>query len=117
MTAWAGEPTEKEDVQPGSGTGLSPVHSWQRDQLTNPSEYGTEADAQPQIDLARAKQGFARYLTGVHAHPNFHQPREQQEVQNRQAVTGLVYSQDSNGVKYTVEDTSPGQLKHSSLGV
>ena len=72
-TAHAGVPAEKEDVSIAlaeSSAGLSQLQSlyMAQDQL-----YGVEVNAQPQTDLAHAKQAFAQYLTGVHGHPDIHE--------------------------------------------
>ena len=73
MTAWAGVPTEKQDasiIQAGPSTTVSQPQVLQvaQDQHPRSSKPGAGTDAQPRIDLAHAKQAFARYLTGVHGH-------------------------------------------------
>lgn len=78
MTAWAAILTEEEDasiVQSGSSTGISQVQSVKvtQDQLPTPSKYGVGSNAQPQMDLAHAKQAFAQYLAGKDGHSNWHE--------------------------------------------
>lgn len=78
-TAHAGIPAEQEDASialEGSSSGLPQLQSlaqMAQDQLPKPAKYEIESDAQPQADLAHAKQAFAQYLTGVHGHPDIHE--------------------------------------------
>lgn len=77
-TARAGIPADKKDATTAladATTGLPQLQSLQMawDRLPKPAKYGVEPNAQPQIELAHAKQAFAQYLTGVHGHPDIHE--------------------------------------------
>lgn len=92
-------PAVKETGPGATQAGASQLQTWQdgQNQLQISSKHGTGSGAQPQIDLALAKEGFAQWLRGVHAQPDLH---EQHEGQSIQAVPGLGSRQNSSGVAH-----------------
>ena len=79
MASWAGMTAEKGGDPnadwAGTSTASVQLQSQQngQNQLSVPSEYGMGSDAQPQIDLALAKQGFVQWLADIHAQRDMHQ--------------------------------------------
>ena len=116
LTPWDELPTDMEKA--ASITHPEQRHSRQQVQEQLPTlSYMKGLGDQPQVALAQAKQQFTQWLSGAHAHPDYSEHIEQQKAQHRQAVTGFVYTEDSNGIKYKVAADEAGQLKHASLGV
>lgn len=72
-TAQASIPAEQGQASIALADASTGPSQLQKEQLPKPAKYGVEIDAQPQVDLAHAKQAFAQYLTGVHGHPDIHE--------------------------------------------